>query len=137
MRALWVKAGIITNIVDYPDVVPEVDEGCDVALDPGGVGLGDAFDIATYKSVVARVPAVATVDLTTKEGKILRSLASTLVSELNILRAWLASFKIEVAASSSLADLRNRVATLPATPARTLAQAKTTVIGNIESGSVD
>lgn len=53
---------------------------------------------------------------------IIRALALLTMDELNVLRAWIASFKAEVAAATSLADLKTRVAALPATPQRTKAQ---------------
>ena len=63
----------------------------------------------------------------------LRVTVKLLVDELNVLRQWLTSFKAETAAATSLADLKARVATLPNTPDRTYAQAKT-AINNLIDG---
>ena len=49
------------------------------------------------------------------------------LDEINVLREWLASFKTEVAAASSLSDLKTRIAGLPATPDRTAVQLKNAV----------
>lgn len=46
----------------------------------------------------------------------------TLLDEINRLRGWLASFKAAVAASTSMADMKTRIAALPDTPDRTVAQ---------------
>ncbi len=69
--------------------------------------------------------------------KALRAAAAVLVDEINVIRQWEMSFKTEVAAASSLADLKTRVATLPALPDRTLAQAKTAIQAKITAGLVD
>lgn len=74
---------------------------------------------------------------TTPNNKLARAIVSILLDEMNVLRQWLASFKTEVAAAASLADLKTRVATLPATPDRTLAQAKTAIANKIDGGTVD
>jgi hypothetical protein len=66
-----------------------------------------------------------------------RTVAALLVDEVNILRQWLASFKVEVAAATTLADLKTRVAGLPATPDRTLTQAKTAYETKVDSGAAD
>ena len=66
-----------------------------------------------------------------------RALAKVLVDEINVLRQWLASFKTEVAAASNLADLKTRVAGLPATPDRTLVQAKTAYKNLLDGISLD
>lgn len=71
------------------------------------------------------------------DGVYLRALINTLIDEINILRQWNTSFKAEVAAASSLADLKTRVSTLPNTPDRTLAQAKTAILSKIDDGSAD
>lgn len=50
------------------------------------------------------------------------ALALLSLDELNGLRQWIAGFKIAVAAATSLADLKTRVAALPNTPDRTRRQ---------------
>lgn len=69
--------------------------------------------------------------------KAYRSLVKVLVDEINDLRGWLADFKVEVAASTNLANLQSRVAGLPNMPDRTLSQAKTAILNEIDSGSQD
>lgn len=51
-----------------------------------------------------------------------RALAALVLSELNLLRAWLADFKAAVAGAGTLAALKTAVAALPNTPPRTRAQ---------------
>lgn len=74
-----------------------------------------------------RAAAKAIVDALDKQGRLERAAAKVMIDEVNDLRAWITSFKAEVAASSSLADLKSRVAGLSAMPARTLTQAKTAI----------
>jgi hypothetical protein len=71
------------------------------------------------------------------EGKVLRALVDVLLDEINLLRAWLASLKTETAAATNLANFQTRVATLPPTPTRTLAQAKTAILNKLDGGTVD
>lgn len=68
---------------------------------------------------------------------LMRAFADIIKDEINILRGWITAFKVEVAAAVTLTDLRNRVATLPATPDRTLAQLKTAIENRIDSELVD
>jgi len=70
-------------------------------------------------------------------GNVTRAIVAVLVDELNALRQWLASFKVEVAAATTLADLKTRVAGLPNMPNRTLAQAKTAILDRIDDGTAD
>jgi hypothetical protein len=71
------------------------------------------------------------------DAKLKRAIASVLVDEVNILRGLWMSFKAEVAAATNLADLKARVANLPNTPDRTLAQAKTAIANRLDDGTVD
>jgi hypothetical protein len=66
-----------------------------------------------------------------------RALCLIILDEFNVLRQWLAAFKTEVAAASNLTDLKTRVATLPNTPDRTIAQLKTAYGNKIAAGSAD
>lgn len=68
---------------------------------------------------------------------LLRALADIIKDEINIVRAWTVSFKAEVAAATTLADLKARVATLPTLNARNLAQLKTEIKTRIDSGTID
>lgn len=91
--------------------------------------------IAVAALTALRAEAVALID--SGEGIDRRALADMVVSELNNIRQWLAAFKVEVAASSSLADLKARVASLPNMPDRTLSQARTAYKNSISNGNVD
>ncbi len=94
-----------------------------------------AEDAWFYSKIKGTVTADATA--TTGNGVLMRSVIAVAIDEINTLRQWLAAFKIEVAAASSLADLKTRVATLPSTPDRTLSQAKTAIQNKINSGAAD
>lgn len=63
-----------------------------------------------------------------------RAVMLTLIDELNLLRQWITSFKAATAASSSLADLKARVAALANMPDRTATQARNSVAAKIDSG---
>ncbi len=73
----------------------------------------------------------------TADGIQMRAIVSILLDELNTLRAWTVSFKAEVAAATTLADLKSRVATLSTLNNRTLTQAKTAYQNKINDGSAD
>lgn len=66
-----------------------------------------------------------------------RAIVLVTVDEVNALRDWITSFKVAVAAASSLADLKVRVAALDAMPDRTEAQAKAAVVNKLNSGGAD
>jgi hypothetical protein len=66
-----------------------------------------------------------------------RAVALSVLDELNNLRSWITSFTGAVAASTNLADLKTRVAALPAMPQRTIAQAKTAITQKIDDGTAD
>lgn len=61
------------------------------------------------------------------ENRALRATVKILVDELNILRQWMTDMKAATAASSSYATLKSGIGTLPATPQRTYAQARTAI----------
>lgn len=63
--------------------------------------------------------------------KLMTAYSDIVKDELNILRGWLIDFKAEVAASGNLGDFQSRVATLPDTADRTLAQLKTAIQNRI------
>lgn len=69
--------------------------------------------------------------------KLARAIALVALDEVNVIRSWLADFKTQVAASTSLANLQSRVASLPNTPQRTKAQLLTAVANRIDDGSAD
>lgn len=66
-----------------------------------------------------------------------RGIVLVAVDEINLLRQWLTTFKAEVAAATSLADLKTRVAGLPNLPDRTPVQAKNAVTSKINAGGAD
>lgn len=70
-------------------------------------------------------------------GVIQRAVADIVKDEINMLRQWLVSFKVEVAAATNLANLQARVATLPNLPDRTLLQLRNAIQARIDSGNVD
>lgn len=96
-----------------------------------------AHDAAASALTVLRGEAKSILTTAGGAGKLQRAVAAVLVDEINSLRQWLASFKAEVAAATSLADLKTRVAGLPNMPDRTLAQAKTAIENKLDSGTVD
>lgn len=92
---------------------------------------------AAARNLAERASAQVLVDETAAREKVLRAAADVIRDEINLLRQWLALFKTEVAAATSLADLKTRVAGLPNTPDRSLAQFRTAIINRINDGSVD
>lgn len=93
---------------------------------------------AAVLNLARRLSAKALVDAVGSDvGKALRAEAAVIIDELNVLRQWLAAFKTRVAAATTLADFKARVATLPATPDRTLAQAKAAILAKIDTGLTD
>jgi hypothetical protein len=92
---------------------------------------------AVWLNARSRDAAKSQFDLTDAQGKVLRALVKVLIDEVNLLRQWVAAFKVETAAASTLANLKTRVATLPATPDRTLQQAKTAIAAAIDAGEAD
>lgn len=72
-----------------------------------------------------------------KEEKLLKAVLLVALDEVNTIREWLASFKTEVAAATSLSDLKTRVGNLPAMPDRTAAQVKSAVLSKLSSGAAD
>ena len=63
--------------------------------------------------------------------KLMTAYSDILKDEFNHVRSWITDFKVEVAAATSLADLKSRVAALPNLPDRTLAQLKTAMTNRI------
>lgn len=97
----------------------------------------DAAQLA-WENLQARTTAQAQLDTDKSAAlKISRAVAALTIDEINTLRQWLVSFKTEVAAATNLADLKTRVATLPNTPDRTLAQAVTAIKNKIDAGTVE
>lgn len=65
-------------------------------------------------------------------GRLERAIVVTALNEINNLRQWIASFRAEVAAATSLADLKTRVAGLPNMPDRTKTQLISTIKDKID-----
>lgn len=68
-------------------------------------------------------------------GRLFRAVVSLLIDELNTLREWDMSLQAAVAASTSLADLKTRVAALSSLPDRTVGQAATAINNKIDGGA--
>ncbi len=66
-----------------------------------------------------------------------RGHANLVLREINILRGWIMDFKVEVAATSNLANFKSRIAGLPDLADRTMVQAKTQIAADINDGTVD
>jgi hypothetical protein len=86
---------------------------------------------------LARARAKALFDGTSEGGVKDRAIAWLLVNQLNALRQWDMSFKAAVAASTSLADLKSRVALLPDLAQITLSAARQALRDLLDSGSAD
>lgn len=82
---------------------------------------------AAWEASAAKAAASDGYDGTGAEYRLVRAVAKLAVDEINALRQWVTAFKAAVAAASSLADLKTRVAALPNVPDRTYAQARTAV----------
>lgn len=81
--------------------------------------------------------AAAVVGASTPAGKLYRAVVLVSKDEVNALRAWLTDFKGAVAAATSLADLKVRVAALPSMPARTAAQARSALLAKLDEVEAD
>lgn len=78
--------------------------------------------IPATQLLAKQVAAKAMLDIDTTNSRTLRGLIGLVVSENNILRAWIVSFEAATAAATTLADLKTRVAALATTPPRTQLQ---------------
>lgn len=141
------NAGVPVDTITLTGTPPS---GADVTYMPGatpdqiatGAAVLAAFDWsdaaqAAFDAAVDRVRANLLLDAREAAYTLLRGVVSVTVDEVNALRQWVTSFKAAVAASSSLADLKTRVAALANTPDRTLAQARTAIKNAIDNGTVD
>ena len=95
------------------------------------------FDPPDPPEIIKRNGAKAIYDAPVPLGMDYRGTLLVAVDEINLLRQWLVAFKAEVAAATSLADLKTRVATLPNMPDRTVAQARNAIHAKIDAGEVD
>lgn len=94
-------------------------------------------DAAIAASAKAAAKTTANVSIDGNVGYQLRALAKLTVDEINALRQWLADFKTQTAAATNLANFQSRVAALPGTPDRTLAQAKAAYKNLVAGASLD
>lgn len=97
----------------------------------------DATAYAAWLAGDLRAGDAAALSAPAGEARVLRAVVKVLVDELNALREWDVAFKAAVAAATSLADLKTRVAALPDLPDRTLAQARNAVVAAVNSGAAD
>lgn len=103
-----------------------------------GIDACNAEQTPSGQNLKARSDAIGSLlNSTTERDKLIRAVLLTMFDENNNTRQWIQSFKAAVAASTSLADLKTRVAALPAMPDRTVQQAKTAVSNKIDSGTSD
>ncbi len=65
---------------------------------------------------------------------LIRAVALAALGEVNAIRSWLLNFKVQVAASVSLADLKARIAAMPNTKDRTKQQLVSAISSVIDSG---
>lgn len=72
-----------------------------------------------------------------RHAALMRALAMTTLSEVNILRDWITQFKAATAAATTLANLQTRVAALPAVPTRTSQQLRDAIKKQVTDGNVD
>lgn len=92
---------------------------------------------AAASTLAIRTSSKSTLDGFSTNPLFQRALADIIKDEFNILRKWTRDFKVEVAAASSLADLKARIATLSTLNDRTLDQLKTAIKSRVDDGSVD
>lgn len=98
----------------------------------------EVTDTILATNVAERSDAVANLlNSRTERNKLIRAILMVILDENNNTRQWLADFKVEVAAATSLADLKTRVAALPNMPNRTATQFRNAVQNKINSGEVD
>ncbi len=95
--------------------------GAVVEMTPGEKAAHDAAE-AQKQTTNLREAALAVLDELGKVGRLIRALALVTMDENNRNRLWLQDFKDHVAAATSLADLKSRVASLPNMPQRTALQ---------------
>jgi hypothetical protein len=132
-----VVAGVLIDGVDINgNVTP-------MALQGAAQPTIDAFDDsdvadAAYQNLHARGAATSALEADTSfMWKALRGAAAVLVDEINLLRQRDRDRAVDVAAATSLADLKSRWAARADLTDRTLAQAKTAIENKISAGLVD
>jgi len=94
-------------------------------------------DLKSNRIIGSRISAIAEMLTIGSQFARDRAIVIAIKDEINLIRQWLTSFKVEVSSSTSLADLKKRVSTLPNMPDRTTAQAKSALNDIITSGEAD
>ena len=129
-------SGTTNTRIDYRDeATPEQRTAAQSAL-----AAFDWSQAAHDAWLLAKQRSAAVADLNaSRDEAIMAARAATLATlgEVNALRAWITAFKAAVAASSSLADLKTRVAATASMPARTKQQLRTVITTAINNGSAD
>ncbi len=95
---------------------------------------------ANRAATVLAARRVATAALATAPdaaAQLVRAELLVTMDELNTLRQWVTTFKAAVAAASTLADLKTRVAALANLPDRTAAQIKPALVARISTPDAD
>ncbi len=84
-----------------------------------------------------RAAAVTLATAQDRTAQLIRAELMLTMDELNLLRQWVTSFKAAVAAATTLADLKARVAALASTPDRTAAQIKPALVARVATPDAD
>lgn len=130
----------ITNRTTAPDLISLVaavraamDASAGIADVGGGIWRAkkstafSAADIAACQSALdtapAETPQLAAQNIIDNMPVFEKAILLTLLDELNNLREWITDFKAAIAASTSMADMKTRIAALSNTPDRTVPQA--------------
>ena len=137
-------AGVPVDTVtgDGPGVVVTYQAWATEAQRAAGAAVVAAFDWSQAAHDLwlrdrRRLAASALLDALGGESALVRAVVLVLVDDVNDLRQWVTSFKAAVAAATTLADLKTRVAALANTPDRTAAQARAAVANRITGGGAD
>jgi len=126
----------VNNIINVPVRYWKHVTGSIFEMTAGEKTAIDAAIEATFDAFV-RSSAKGTYDGFNDIPLALRSFAAIATDEFNIVRHWTVSFKAEVAAATTLADLKTRVSGLPTLDNRTLSQLKTAIKNKIDSSTID
>ncbi len=92
---------------------------------------------AAFDLTQGRADAASIFNATTAQAKANKAIVQLVVDELNLLRQRDTDLRAQIAAASTLADLKTRVSSMTALSARTLSQALTAIQAAIGSGKAD
>lgn len=156
IQKVAVNLGLTVNAVQTEAEGMEALGLLELTTRPSGVGIKHTAllltELATNDATIAqanldaetaafipnnRAAAKALLDSLDALGMGWRAIALINLDEINLLRKYNRDLKTEILASSSLADLKIRVATLNAMGDRTLAQMKTAFNNKIDAGNAD